>query len=220
MEFENKVVVITGAGPGIGKATAEAFAKAGAKLVLGDVNGKNLNEISLNLKREGSQVITVEGDSAFNNKILDLNTQLLFVGSEIEQYEFERDNLTSKAKYTSLMSFLSDLNVLPQYFKDFSSPELISVSPRDNFITQERFVRLFGYTEVNSKIVFDDEVLVSDSEGYFTKQIDLNEGLNTVRFTLKDIYGNNKLVTLTYQRKKSTLPVASYPVSGPVSYPN
>lgn len=166
-------------------------------------------------------VITTDGDAAFNNKILNLNSQLLFVGSQIEQYDFERSKLTSDDRYKSLITFLSDQGYLYEFFKDFTPPELISISPRDNFITQERFVRLYGYTEVNSKIIFDDELLVAVSDGYFTKQIDLEEGSNIVRFTLADTYGNKKLVTLNYTRKKINLvSVPSYPVSGPVSYPN
>ena len=38
MKFDGKTAVITGAASGIGRATAEAFAAAGARVVLGDVN--------------------------------------------------------------------------------------------------------------------------------------------------------------------------------------
>ena len=36
--MDNKVVIITGAGNGIGKATAIKFAKANAKVVIADIN--------------------------------------------------------------------------------------------------------------------------------------------------------------------------------------
>ena len=38
-EFENKVVVITGAGGGLGKAHALEFARRGAKVVVNDLGG-------------------------------------------------------------------------------------------------------------------------------------------------------------------------------------
>jgi 2-hydroxycyclohexanecarboxyl-CoA dehydrogenase len=38
MRFEGKTAVVTGAASGIGRATAEAFALAGARVVLGDIN--------------------------------------------------------------------------------------------------------------------------------------------------------------------------------------
>ncbi|SFL58135.1 3-oxoacyl-[acyl-carrier protein] reductase [Paenibacillus sp. 1_12] len=44
MNFKDKVVVVTGAGGGMGRATAIAFAKEGAKLAITDVSIKGLNE--------------------------------------------------------------------------------------------------------------------------------------------------------------------------------
>ncbi|OJX41315.1 MAG: hypothetical protein BGO78_00805 [Chloroflexi bacterium 44-23] len=62
MEFENRVVVVTGAGSGIGKATALTFAKAGAKLVLGDIDGNSLKELTTLLAKNGTQAVGVQGD--------------------------------------------------------------------------------------------------------------------------------------------------------------
>ncbi|MCL6443111.1 MAG: SDR family oxidoreductase [Alicyclobacillus sp.] len=44
MSFDNKVVVITGAGGGMGRETAMAFAQSGAKLALCDVSAENLEQ--------------------------------------------------------------------------------------------------------------------------------------------------------------------------------
>jgi len=44
MEFTGKVVLITGASSGIGRATALAFASEGAKVVIGDVNAEGSQE--------------------------------------------------------------------------------------------------------------------------------------------------------------------------------
>ena len=40
--FDSMVCFITGAGSGMGKAYAYAFAKEGARVVLADLNGKNV----------------------------------------------------------------------------------------------------------------------------------------------------------------------------------
>lgn len=53
MRLENKVVIITGAGSGIGKETALLFAKEGAKVVVADVNEKGGEETVAEIKRNG-----------------------------------------------------------------------------------------------------------------------------------------------------------------------
>lgn len=62
MSFQNKVVVITGASTGIGRATAIAFAKAGAHVVLGARSLKGLIETKKRIREVGStaEVITVD----------------------------------------------------------------------------------------------------------------------------------------------------------------
>ena len=47
--FSGKVAVVTGAGGGIGRATAEAFAQAGASVVVADVSRKGGEETVANI---------------------------------------------------------------------------------------------------------------------------------------------------------------------------
>ena len=48
--FEDKVVIITGAGSGLGQATSLQLAKEGAKLVLVDLNGEGLEKTQHKIK--------------------------------------------------------------------------------------------------------------------------------------------------------------------------
>ena len=52
---ESKVVVITGAGSGIGKSAAQLFAKEGAKVVVSDINERNGNVAVEELKKNGGE---------------------------------------------------------------------------------------------------------------------------------------------------------------------
>lgn len=54
-EFSGKVVIVTGAGDGIGRAAAREFAEKGAKLALIDV--KNVDAIAEELRARGAEVI-------------------------------------------------------------------------------------------------------------------------------------------------------------------
>ena len=50
--FKHKVVVITGAASGIGRALALAFAREGARLALSDINQAGLSETIIDLPAE------------------------------------------------------------------------------------------------------------------------------------------------------------------------
>jgi NAD(P)-dependent dehydrogenase (short-subunit alcohol dehydrogenase family) len=55
-DFQNKVVVVTGAGSGIGKETALAFARRGARLAVCDVDGEGLRGAGTQLEAIGREV--------------------------------------------------------------------------------------------------------------------------------------------------------------------
>jgi len=60
--FSGKTVVITGASSGIGRATAEAFAREGARLVLAARSGDALAEVAVICGRLGGRAIAVPTD--------------------------------------------------------------------------------------------------------------------------------------------------------------
>lgn len=60
--FQGRTVIVTGAGRGIGRAAAERFAGEGARLVLSDIAGAELDSVAASLRAGGFQVETVPGD--------------------------------------------------------------------------------------------------------------------------------------------------------------
>ena len=60
--FENKVVVVTGGGSGIGRATAIAFAREGARVVVADINDIGGNETVALIRAANGQADFVEVD--------------------------------------------------------------------------------------------------------------------------------------------------------------
>ena len=60
--MKDKIVVITGASSGIGKALAEVFASKGSKLVLAARNIEKLEELRSALASKGAAVLTVACD--------------------------------------------------------------------------------------------------------------------------------------------------------------
>ncbi len=57
-----KSAVVTGAAKGIGRATAELFAREGARLVVNDVDEAGLKDLEEKLSGQGAEVVSVVGD--------------------------------------------------------------------------------------------------------------------------------------------------------------
>jgi len=62
MEFENKVTIVTGAGMGMGKAIAAAFAQEGASVAVVDINAEAGNGTVKAIRAQGGHAIFIEAD--------------------------------------------------------------------------------------------------------------------------------------------------------------
>jgi NAD(P)-dependent dehydrogenase (short-subunit alcohol dehydrogenase family) len=62
MQFTNKVVVVTGAGAGIGQATAQAFSREGASIVVVDMNVERAEQTAQAIRECSGQAIAVQAD--------------------------------------------------------------------------------------------------------------------------------------------------------------
>ena len=60
--LEGKVAVVTGAGGGIGEACARMFAKAGAAVMLSDINIESCERIAADLNEQGLQAKAIRLD--------------------------------------------------------------------------------------------------------------------------------------------------------------
>lgn len=62
MRLQDKVVVITGAAAGMGRAMATRFAAEGASVVAGDWNGPRLDDLLTEIRGNGGRIAGVRGD--------------------------------------------------------------------------------------------------------------------------------------------------------------
>ncbi|AWB88235.1 SDR family NAD(P)-dependent oxidoreductase [Salinibacterium hongtaonis] len=60
--FSGKTIIVTGAGSGIGRATASRVAREGGRVIAVDISAERLDEFSTEMTEAGAQVITVVGD--------------------------------------------------------------------------------------------------------------------------------------------------------------
>jgi NAD(P)-dependent dehydrogenase (short-subunit alcohol dehydrogenase family) len=61
-ELEGKVAIVTGAGRGIGRGTAQELAKSGAKLVLAGIRGNSIETLKREIEEMDREVIAVQAD--------------------------------------------------------------------------------------------------------------------------------------------------------------
>ena len=62
MKLQGKTAIITGAGSGIGRASAILFAKEGAKVVVADIDSRNGQETTDTIIRRGGEAVFVQVD--------------------------------------------------------------------------------------------------------------------------------------------------------------
>jgi len=79
-EFAGKVVVVTGAASGLGRETALAFAREGAKVVVADVDADGLEQTANALRALGSEALAVATD------ISDTDACIALPGKAVEAF--------------------------------------------------------------------------------------------------------------------------------------
>lgn len=77
MKLEGKAAIITGAGSGIGRAIALAFANEGAVVVLADINHDAVKETEKEINESGNRSITIKTDVTKGSDVDTMVTQTL-----------------------------------------------------------------------------------------------------------------------------------------------
>jgi 3-oxoacyl-[acyl-carrier protein] reductase len=76
MRLRDKVALITGAGNGIGQATAEKFAREGARLALADLNFEKVARVAEEIAAAGTDTMALRADLS---RLADMSTAVQHV---------------------------------------------------------------------------------------------------------------------------------------------
>jgi len=69
MKLANKVAIVTGAGRGIGKATALTLAREGANVVVNDIDGKAAQQVATEIESMGRQALAIKADVSQSKEV-------------------------------------------------------------------------------------------------------------------------------------------------------
>jgi short-subunit dehydrogenase len=130
MDFKNKVIIITGASSGIGRACAVELAKRGASLVLAARQYVTLCELTAMLEKEyGIKAVAVQADVSNEADCKHLITQALLTFSKIDVL-INNAGLSMRALFNdldlSVLKNLMDVNFWGTvYCTKFALPEIL-----------------------------------------------------------------------------------------------
>lgn len=128
-----------------------------------------------------SQLPDIKTDNPFSQKVLKKRRFIIFP-------KILRNLLLT-------LFFLACLLYLIFYFNKITSPpELVVITPDKNLLLNEPFILVSGWTEKETEVQINGELLLSDTAGKFSKLIDLKKGVNTLQISAKKKYSRDNIV--------------------------
>lgn len=74
-------------------------------------------------------------------------------------------------------------------------PTLTITNPEENFITNNNYVYIQGFTEIETELTINEKNVLVSKNGYFSEKINLKNGLNSITITAQKKYSKKNEVT-------------------------
>jgi glucose 1-dehydrogenase len=139
MRLKNKTIIVTGAGSGLGKATAVMAAKEGANLVLADIRADGIEEVKEEIVNCGGKAITAIIDVCSTESI----EQML---GEAEEAFGKADGLVNCAGIFSSIPFLE--------MREDDFDRMIAINLKGSFLCTQLFIKRLIAQDTGGAIVF------------------------------------------------------------------
>lgn len=138
-------------------------------------------------------------------KVLDVYEKELLAKQKKDQKEIFSRQITTAGNFLIVPKLIKNIIIglavvgcffyLGYAIKNIVSPPLLIIkNPEENAIVNKKTVEVSGLTEKEAEIAINGERVLSDVEGYFNKEINLKEGINTIIITAKKKHGKESVV--------------------------
>ncbi|MDR2156785.1 MAG: SDR family oxidoreductase [Clostridiales Family XIII bacterium] len=139
MRLKNKTVIVTGAGSGLGKATALLSAEEGANLILADIRAESLESVKAEIAGVGGRAATVSVDVCRSDSIDDM------LGKAVADFG-QVDCLVNCA------GVFSSIPLLEMREEDFD--RMTDINLKGSFLCSQAFIRQLIAQDSGGAIVF------------------------------------------------------------------
>jgi len=177
---------------GIRQKYLEAIERAEWHKLPAGVYGKNfLREYALFLGLKSGELVALYE----KNQTLSSNTKKDLFSKQVVNFRYFLS--IPKLAKSILIIFIAAIcfSYLIFSVKSIVTPPSLSLSsPNDNMITEKKTVDFIGNSEPEAEIQINGNKILSDSSGFFSKKIDLKDGINTITIVAKKKYGSETVI--------------------------
>jgi len=158
MKLEDKVALVTGAGSGIGKAIALAFAKEGAKVAVNDIDEATIEGTLNMLGKLGGEGFGVKADVASSQQVKEMFSKLL------ERFG-TLDILVNNAGITKISDKVKEN--FPKYLKQMATTGVVKMSlEATRYMTDEEWQRMIDVHLCGTFYCTREALNIMEDKGY------------------------------------------------------
>lgn len=209
-EFKEKIIIPDN---NIGELIKEAREK----------KGLDLKKVSRKLNIRKEYLLSIENnridllpDGIYGKKFLKKYTDYLNIDKDLIKTTLEDlENLKKDDPFSTKKADKKDFLVFPKIARNiifflivlacalylslyakkiFSTPNIEILYPENNLSISEKTITVKGNIEQEAELNINEELVLSNSDGYFEKEINLKEGANNIVITAKKRYGEKIII--------------------------
>ncbi len=121
--------------------------------------------------------------------------KILFAPQKIQEKKALLIPQLLKGVLIAVLAIICFFYLQSQFSRAVSAPKLSVQSPPPNLVTASRNLKVEGFTEPETEVVINGQLVLSNQQGRFQQTINLRAGVNTITIVAKKKYGaENKII--------------------------